>query len=264
MRSVTQEAPPSRSASAHAAAVAPVVRTSSTRTTRGGVLPPAGANAPRIALRRSDAERRAWGPVASTRRMSGTQGTSIRRATADAIARDWSKPRSARRRRDSGIQVTTSPAGVSTAIMAAASASATPRHPENFSRWIAAFAGPVYRKGARAVSTDGGGQPEHREVGVSLGRPQRSHQGGSSVTSAPRQSSQKGHWPREHPAQRDGNTASSARASILASVATQADTASGRGPIGGRRPHPQGNGSSRGPRPPRTSITRRACVFRSG
>src|SRR5438309_2373657 len=136
------------------------------------------------------------------------------------------------RRRASGTHVPASTEdGRATASIAAASASATARQPENFSLRIAARAGPAYRNGARAESIDTGGQSRHRSTGRDHGRPQRSHHGGSSDTRADRQSSQNGHGPRPHPAHRAGNSVSRARSSngdiMRRTVSPHADTPSG-------------------------------------
>ena len=172
-----------------------------------------GSNAPRMAARRSTPGRRACGAVATDRCTSRRTGTHDRLPTATASARAWSYPRSASRCRASGTHVTASAAGGPTATMASASAAATLRHPENFSRWIAARAGPAYRNGERANRTGGGGQSRHRSTVTGQGRPHRSHQGGPSGSSAARHPSQKGQVPWPHPAHRGGNTTSSARPS---------------------------------------------------
>ena len=139
-----------------------------------------GSNAPRIATRRSSPGRRACGAVATARlRRAEGRADPVGCPTAPASARAWSYPRSASRRRASGTHVTASAAGGSTATMASASAAATLRHPENFSRWIAARAGPAYRNGERASPTGG-----RRAVPAPIdrdgpGRPHRSHHGGA-------------------------------------------------------------------------------------
>ena len=68
------------------------------------------------------------------RTSSGRAGSDRREATAMASARAWSNPRLARRADDRGTHVTTSASKVFTAAMAAPHASATTRHPPNFSR----------------------------------------------------------------------------------------------------------------------------------
>jgi hypothetical protein len=211
---MTSWTPTPASASAHAATVAPVVKTSSTRRTRRGTRAGrrSGSNAPRMAARRSSPGRRACGVVATDRRMSRRTGRPSRSPTGPASARDWSYPRSASRRRASGTHVTASAAGGPTATIASASAAATLRHPENFNRWIAARAGPAYRNGERATLTGGGGQSRQRSTATGPGRPHRSHHGGPSASSAARHPSQNGQLPTPQPAHRGGNTTSSARA----------------------------------------------------
>jgi hypothetical protein len=199
------------STSAHAATVAPVVRTSSTKMTRRGTsaaLRRTGSNAPRIAIRRSSPGRRACGAVPTDRRASRRTGKPSVPPTASASARAWSYPRSASRRRASGTQVTASAAGGSMATMAPASAFATLRQPENFNRWMAARAGPAYRNGDRATLTGGGGQSRHRSTLTGSGLPHRSHHGGPSTSSAARHASQNGQRPVPQPAHRGGNTTS--------------------------------------------------------
>jgi hypothetical protein len=96
------------------------------------------------------------------------------------------------------------------ASTAAARASATERHPENLSRWIARRAGPWNRNAARATSIDGGGQSRHDVTGRSEGRPQRSHHGGVSATNEAEQDRQNGQGPAPHPAHERGKTTSRA------------------------------------------------------
>ena len=88
------------------------------------------------------------------------------------------------------------PAADSTATMASASAAATLRHPENFSRWIAARAGPAYRNG------DAGDADGRRRAVAGTDRPRRAMGGRTarttaapSASSAARQPSQNGHGP---------------------------------------------------------------------
>ena len=95
-------------------------------------------DAPRIAILRATASRLACGPVDRALVSRPMQGVSVRRATPVARTRAWSNPRSASRRRASGTQVTTSTLGnPSTSAIANDSAEPTPRHPENFNRWMA-------------------------------------------------------------------------------------------------------------------------------
>lgn len=207
-------APASRSAAAHAEAVAPVVSTSSTRRRRGGAgLCEMHANASLIASSRCSRVRRACGAVAFVLRTKATAGRSSSRASARASTRAWSKPRSARRRDASGTHVTASAGGGSSAARAAASASPTPRHPENFRRWTASRAGPRYANAALDDAIGGGGQSRHRSTSASEGRPQRRHHGGASGTSAPVHAAQNGHGPAPHPAQARGKRTSIARSS---------------------------------------------------
>ena len=222
MRRWISRAPASRSAPAQAEAVAPVVRTSSTRRRRAGAgLPGMHANAPAIASNRSSRVRRACGAVAFVRRTQAAAGRSSSRASARARTRAWSKPRSARRRAASGTHVTASAGGGSSAASAAARASPTPRHQENFKRWTAARAGPRYANAARADAMGVGGQSPHRSTLVGEGRPQRPHHGGSSGTSSPAHVSQNGHGPAPHPAQARGNNTSIARPNTRARYAAR-------------------------------------------
>jgi hypothetical protein len=210
-------APASRSAPAQAEAVAPVVSTSSTRSSRDGAgFPGMHANASAIAANRSSRVRRAWGAVAFVRRTKAAAGSSSSRASARASTRAWSKPRSARRRRASGTHVTASAGGGPSAARAPASASPTPRHPENFNRWTAARAGPRYANAARADAIGVGGQSPHRSTSAGEGRPHRPHHGGSNGTSSPAHVRQNGHGPAPHPAQARGNTMSIARSNMSA------------------------------------------------
>ena len=212
-------APASRSAPAQAEAVAPVVSTSSTRSRRAGAgLPGMHANASAIASSRSSRVRRACGAVAFVRRTKAAAGRSSSRASARASTRAWSKPRSARRRAASGTHVTASAGGGPSAARAAASASPTPRHPENFKRWTAALAGPRYANAARADAIGVGGQSRHPSTSVGEGRPQRPHHGGCSGTSSPAHVAQNGHGPAPHPAQARGKSTSIARSSAVSNT----------------------------------------------
>jgi hypothetical protein len=205
-------APPRRSASADAAAVAPVVSTSSINNTRAGMSAPArGSKTPRIAERRSWTSRRACGAVLMLRRSRPAAGRPMRAATPRARTFAWSYPRSESRRRDSGTQVTTSTTGgSSTTTIASARALPTPRHPENFSRWIARRAASSNLNAPLARSISAGGQSLHRSTGSFQGRPHRSHHGGRRGTSVARHASQNGHAPRPQPPHRRGKTTSSA------------------------------------------------------
>jgi hypothetical protein len=208
-----RRAPAVARAWAHASAVAPVVRTSSTSRIRSGAVRVA-SKLPRIAARRSAPPRRAWGPVDRARRSKRTTGIPVRRPSPTASARAWSYPRSASRRRARGTHVMTSTGGrASHAMIAAERAPATSRHPENLRRCTARRAGPSKRNGARADATGSGGQSRQEDTGTRDGRPHRSHQGRPSATSAALQPEQNGHGPFPHPAHRRGNTTSSARAS---------------------------------------------------
>lgn len=153
----TSEAPARTSASAHAAAVAPVVNTSSTSTTRDGGTERA-ANDPPIAFRRSSPLRRACGPASAARRSSGTTTSPIFGPTACARALAWSNPRVAFLHRESGTHVIASASRSHACAIAAPSASATGRQPANFSRWTARRTGPSNRNGARAARSGSGGQ----------------------------------------------------------------------------------------------------------
>jgi hypothetical protein len=222
----TSRAPASRSAAAQADAVAPVVSTSSTNTIVGGDGRPrsSGANAPAIAAKRSSRARRACGAVARTRRTNAAAGRSSSRASARASTRAWSNPRSARRRGASGTHVTASAGGGPSATRAAASASPTPRHPENLRRWTASRAGPRYANAARADAIGAGGQSRHRSTFAADGRPQRRHHGGCKGTSRAAQLPQNGHGPAPHPAQARGNRMSTARSSTRGTLRRAADT----------------------------------------
>ncbi len=174
------------------------------------------ANTPRIASRRAAAPRRACGPGSPRRRTSGTAGTPSRGATARASARAWSYPRAASRSRDSGTHVTALGVHATSAhasAIAPPSASATARHPPNFSRWIARRIGPSNPNGARAIAIASGGQSRHAATGRAAGAPHRSHHGGDNTTSSDRHASQKGHGPEPQPAHRLGNSTSSNGAS---------------------------------------------------
>ena len=233
-------APPSRSAAAQAEAVAPVVRTSSTKRTRAGTsLCGMHANASSMASSRCSRVRRACGAVAFVRRTKAAAGRSSSRASARASTRAWSKPRSARRRGASGTQVTASAGGGPSAATADASASPTPRHPENFRRCTASRAGPRYAKAARADAIGAGGQSRQRSTSIREGRPQRRHHGGSRGTSAPAHVAQNGHGPAPQPAQARGKRTSIARSSALPFTGARYGAAPTRiratGPRSGRR-----------------------------
>ena len=204
-------APPWTSAAAQAETVAPVVKTSSIKRSRGG----GGrcgmrAKTPAIARSRSSRVLRDCGAVAVVRRTYAAAGSLRSRASACASTRAWSKPRSARRRGARGTQVTASAGGGPISARADASASPTPRHPENFRRWTASRAGPRYANAERTDAIDPGGQSGHRSTSVRDGRPQRRHHGGSRGMRAPAHVSQKGHGPAPHPAQARGNRMSTA------------------------------------------------------
>ena len=214
VRSPTASAPAASSDDAHALPVAPVVSTSSTSNTRPDA--PTAANIPRIASRRAAAPRRACGPGSATRRTSGRTGRPSLGATARASASAWSYPRAASRSRESGTQAIALGAhdtSVQTWTIASANASATARHPPNFSRWIARRTGPSNPNGARAISIGSGGQSRQVGVGRGAGAPHRSHHGGDRTTSSDRHAAQNGHGPDPHPAHRLGNKASSSAAS---------------------------------------------------
>ena len=205
-------APASASAAAHAAAVAPVVSTSSTRRiVCGEGRRRIGANAPAIAANRSSRERRACVPTASRRRTYAADGRSSLRASARARTCAWSNPRSARRRGARGTHVTALASGGPSATSAPASASPTPRHPENFKRRTADLAGPRYANAARAEVIGAGGQSAHASTSLGAGRPHRRHQGGASASSSAAHPAQNGHAPRAQPAQVRGNRTSNAR-----------------------------------------------------
>jgi hypothetical protein len=192
----------------------PVVSTSSTSRTRPET--PSAANTPRIASRRAAAPRRACGPGSPRRRTSGTAGTPSRGATARASARAWSYPRAASRSRDSGTHVTALGVQATSAhawAIALPSASATARHPPNFSRWIERRIGPSNPNGARAMAIASGGHSRHSATGRAAGAPHRSHHGVDSTTSSDRHASQNGHGPEPQPAHRLGNSTSSSGAS---------------------------------------------------
>jgi len=83
---------------------------------------------------------------------------------------------------DSGTHVTASASNAFTAAMAAPSASATTRHPPNFSRCSAARTGPAYSSGDRADSIGCGGQSRHRPVASATSTAMADHRrGGSSA-----------------------------------------------------------------------------------
>ena len=97
--------------------------------------------------------------------------------------------------------------------MARPRASATDRHPSNFSLSSAARIGPAYRNGALATASGGGGQCRHEASSSSAGSPHREYPGGDGATTSPRQTWQNGHCPEPHPAHRIGKKTSSTRAS---------------------------------------------------
>ena len=135
---------------------------------------------------------------------------------ARALARAWSYPRAASRSRDSGTHVMALGVHETSAhacAIAPASASATARHPPNFSRWIERRIGPSNPNGARAIAIVSGGQSRHAATGRAAGAPHRSHHGGDSTTSSDRHASQNGHGPEPQPAHRFGNSTSSNGAS---------------------------------------------------
>jgi hypothetical protein len=148
--------------------------------------------------------------VSAARRSSAIAGVPVRAASARASTFAWSYPREANRDRARGTHVIASAVGGPMAATAAASASATDRQPENFSRWIARRAGPWKRNAARETSMELGGQSRQDTIVRSDGRPHRSHQGGSSATSEAVHAPQNGHGPAPHPAHERGNTTSRA------------------------------------------------------
>jgi hypothetical protein len=190
-------------------AVAPVVRTSSTSRTLAGTGRPDARKAPSRASRRSAPERRACGPCPAARASSAIAGVPVRAASARASTFAWSYPREASRDRASGTHVTASADGGPVATTAAASASATDRQPENFSRWIERRAGPWNRKAARAMSMDPGGQSrqdapgDRRDGRTARTRAAPRHERG-------RARPQNGHGPVPHPAHERGKTTSRA------------------------------------------------------
>jgi hypothetical protein len=210
----TRAEPAATSASAHAAAVAPVVSTSSTSRTLGGG-DPRTRKRPSIAASRSSRPRRAWGPASLVRLRNPVAGTARHRPTISASRRAWSNPRSARRRRDSGTQLTAStvePSGTPARhveAIAEPSGSATRLHPENFSRCTAARTGPSNKKAARATPMGSGGQSPHERVSRPLGAAHRRQQGDPSGTICSMHLRQKGHAPSPHPAHRGGYRTSS-------------------------------------------------------
>jgi len=221
----TVSAPAASSVAAHAPPVAPVVSTSSTSTTVPGAS--SAANIPRIASRRAAAPRRAWGPGSPIRRRSGRAGAPILGATARASARAWSYPRAASRSRETGTQVTAlgvQGTSAHASTMAPASASATARHPPNFSRWTARRIGPSNPNGARAIAMGSGGQSRHATVERGAGAPHRSHHGGDRTTSSEPHLAQNGHGPEPHPAHRFGNNASSSEAATARTLPRPDDT----------------------------------------
>jgi len=205
---VTARAPARFSSAAHVAAVDPVVNTSSTRITAPG----AGAvdsNSPRRAARRSLAERRACAGVSRRLRRSRATGRPDARASARARTSAWSNPRRARRRRESGTHVTTSPARSDDAsAIAPARCGPSARHPENFIPRIARAIGPSYRNGARTASMALGGHSAQAPIGSSVGRPHRAHSGGTMTATSRPHASHSGHPGRPHAAHLGGNTRS--------------------------------------------------------
>jgi hypothetical protein len=184
----------------------------------------------RMARRRGRA-RRGDGPGDARARRCRDVGAALPATTGRARVRSGEGPRAGRgprarpagpsdaapvrrRRRDSGTHVTASAGPGATCAIAAPSASATPRHPENFSRCTEERTGPSNRKGARERASGAGGQSLHEGTWPDAGDPHRSHHGGASGTTRRMHSAQKGQAPEPHPAQRRGNTTSSTRPSI--------------------------------------------------
>jgi len=162
-------------------------------------------------------------------------------ATARASARAWSYPRAASRSRESGTQVTALGVHGTSAhdsTMAPARASATARHPPNFSRWTVRRIGPSNPNGARAIAIGSGGQSRHAILARGAGAPHRSHHGGDSTTSSERHLAQNGHGPEPHPAHIFGNNASSSEAATARTLPRTADTPSRRPTAGRCRPRP--------------------------
>ena len=122
--------------------------------------------------------------------------------------------------------------------MAPARASATARHPPNFSRWTARRIGPSNPNGARAIAIGSGGQSRHAILAREAGAPHRSHHGGDSTTSSERHLAQNGHGPEPHPAHRFGNNASSSEAATARTLPRPADRPSRRPTAGRCRPRP--------------------------
>jgi hypothetical protein len=150
--------------------------------------------------------------------------------------------------------VMASAGGGPSAATAAARASPTPRHPENFRRWTASRAGPRYAKAARAEVIGAGGQSRHRSTSVAAGLPHRRHHGGSRGTRPRLHDSQNGHGPAPHPAQARGNRMSTTRSSAISRIACTLERAADTG---------QGRTTSTGPAP-LIEIVTVAWVFKMG
>ena len=231
MSTRTVRAPARRRTSAQAAAVAPVVMTSSTSRTEDGEGRTA-RNASRSEARRSRPPCPVWAGVSRVLRSSRLQGRPSRRAVSRASSSAWSKPRRARRRRESGTHVTMSAGPEPTSAMAAARERASHPQPRNFSARIASAMGPSYRNGDRAAATARGGQSGQVATAVSVGRPHRAHHGGMRTPTRPAHAPHIGPPSALHAAHRGANSRFSipARSYVVPPTRQPSGTSSSHGP----------------------------------
>ncbi len=175
----TQPAPAARSASAHASAVAPVVKTSSTR--RMDPSHRRAANRPATFVRRAASATSACLGPSEVRTSSFLTGTPSSRATADARRRAGSKPRVSARR-PAGTKVTRSgrsPSHRTSPAKRPPTSRASPFRPCRFSCSVTALAGSAKTTRLRArVNPPRSPQVAH---GPRAGVPQRAHQGRSTI-----------------------------------------------------------------------------------
>ena len=159
MTATTDVAPARRSASAAAAIVAPVVATSSTRSTRSGTTPWRASNwGP---ARRATAGRPVCGGP-GRRRSIGRALSPSSLATARARISAWSNPRACRRGVVVGAHVATptsmsAPAATTSRAMRAASQGTVARVRQYLTRATSSRATPSYANGASQRSMPGGG-----------------------------------------------------------------------------------------------------------
>src|SRR5262249_38796218 len=156
----TERAPAARSACAHADAVAPVVRTSSTSTMFAPAAEVEATKAPWTLARRWAARGAVGAAVARERESQGGHPRArSARASRSASSAAWLNPRSRSRSRANGTGTSTAPEGTAAAhcsTISAASARARVTRRPNLKRCTASRSGPSYRAAARAQSKAGG------------------------------------------------------------------------------------------------------------